>query len=60
MQARYPMIRQKFQFVPEVQKGDRVEGSWMCQATSARRLNTGIEIFRQEIGDVIKQGGRLM
>ena len=56
MQASYPMIGQEFELAPEVQKRYRVEGAWLRQVPSSGRLYTGIQVFRQEAGDVIKQG----
>ena len=60
MQACYPMIGDQPNLVAEVHKEDRVEGSRLCQGTSAWSLNIGIEVFRQETGDIVEQGRRLM
>ena len=54
------MIGQGIQLTLEVQKRDRGKRAWLRQAPSARRLNTGIQLFQQEAGDVIKQGRHLM
>ena len=54
------MIREKYKLVTEVHEGDRGDRAWLCQGTSARHLNTVIEIFLQETGDIINQGRRLM
>ena len=56
MQSRYPMIGQEFELAPEVQKIDRGEGAWLRQVPCAGCLYTGIEVFRQEAGDVFDQG----
>ena len=54
------MIGDQPNLVAEVHKEDRVEGSRLCQGTSAWSLNIGIEVFRQETGDIVEQGRRLM
>ena len=54
------MIGQEFELAPEMQKRDRGEGAWLRQVPSTGRLYTGIQVFRQEAGDVIKQGRRLI
>ena len=54
------MIGQEFELASEVQKRDRGEGACLREVPSAGRLYTGIEVFRQEAGDVIEQGCRLV
>ena len=56
MQPIYPMIGQEFQLATEVQKRYRCEGAWLREVPCAVRLYTGIQVFRQEAGDVIEQG----
>ena len=60
MQVSYPMIGQEFELALEVQKRDRGDRAWLREVPSAGRLYTGIEVFRQEAGDVIEQGCRLV
>ena len=54
MQVSYPMIGQEFELALEVQKRDRGDRAWLREVPSAGRLYTGIELFRQEVGDVIE------